>query len=167
MMRIGRKTLRGNTIARQQQGVTALEFALIAPVLVTFLIGIMELGMIMFVTMSMDTALSVTSRQGKTGYTTTGQTVQQTITSTLNSQLGGLLDTTQLAFTTTAYGTLSQVGQAGQGTSGTGTQNQFVVYTVSYPWHLMTPMLRPFFGTNGIYTITVTTMVRNEPYGGS
>lgn len=148
-----------------QQGASTLEFALLLPPFIFLVIGMLEMCMIMFVSMSMDVALDNTARTGSTGYVASGQTQQQTIIATMNQYLGGMIDTTQLSITTTSYSDLNQIGVNGQGTSGLGTANQYVVYNVSYPWHLMTPLLDEVVGTNGVYTITVQTLVKNEPYG--
>ena len=55
--------------------------------------------------------------------------------------------------------------QAGGGTAGYGTEQQIVVYTLSYPWKLFTPIMSAILGTDGVVTLTSTIVVRNEPYG--
>jgi hypothetical protein len=39
-----------------------------------------------------------------------------------------------------------------------------VVYTVSYPWAVSTPIISNIIGSNGIFTITTHAVVKNEPY---
>lgn len=51
-----------------------------------------------------------------------------------------------------------------QGTSGLGGAGDIVVYTVSYPWPIYTPILRPFLGSSGTFTISSSAVVKNEPY---
>ena len=51
--------------------------------------------------------------------------------------------------------------RAGTGYGGAG---QIVVYTVTYPWPLFTPLVSHFIGTDGIYTLSSRAVVKNEPF---
>ena len=54
---------------------------------------------------------------------------------------------------------------ADMGSSGYGSAGDIVVYTVSYPWSLMTPIMSDLIGeSNGTFTITTHAVVKNEPY---
>jgi Flp pilus assembly protein TadG len=39
-----------------------------------------------------------------------------------------------------------------------------VVYTVTYPWPVFTPILKPFFGNSSTFTLQASAVVKNEPY---
>jgi len=39
-----------------------------------------------------------------------------------------------------------------------------VLYTITYPWQMITPILGDFIGDNGAYIIQSTAVVKNEPY---
>jgi len=152
-----------------ERGVTAIEFALIAPALMLFLMGTMELSLILLTQHLMENATYNASRLAKTGYTAEGKTQAQTVMAELTerlSGLGALLDTDKLTMTSVAYADLSAIGQPDQGeTDSYGTAQQVVVYTVSYPWTLFTPLIGNIVGgTNRTITLSSRIVVRNEPY---
>lgn len=155
------------------KGSTAVEMALITPVFFLLLIGLTELTLLLAAQQLLENAAFNTSRLAKTGYSATGQTQTQTVTQVLNTELqsfGSLIDVSKVTMTFTAYNSFSNIGVAGQGTSSMGTQQQIVVYTITYPWKLFTPMIGALIGTqdnqgNWIVNLTSRIVVRNEPYG--
>jgi len=176
------------------RGTAALEFSLLAPVMFLLLIGVIELSMIMFATATMESATVNTARMGKTGYVAPNTTRQQEILNSVEVRTAGLLDPAKIAVTTKVYANLNQIGQpepcinppvapcpgvpgvnftdingngvwdADMGAAGLGNAGDIVVYTVSYPWALMTPVLKNFIGQNGIITLEARSVVKNEPY---
>jgi hypothetical protein len=48
---------------------------------------------------------------------------------------------------------------------GYGNAGDVTVYTVSYQWKVMTPLLSEILGNNGIVTLSSRILVKNEPYG--
>jgi Flp pilus assembly protein TadG len=153
---------------RASKGTTAIEFALIAPTFFLLFIGLVEISLIMLAQNLLENATFNASRMAKTGYVVNGETQMQTVIGVLDTELGSLaplLDVGKITMTSTAYGNLSQIGQPGQGTTGLGTAQQVVVYTVSYPWQIFTPIISTIIGDdNGIITLTSRIVVRNEPY---
>ena len=150
-----------------QKGTTAVEMALIAPTFFLFMIGVVEISLVLLTQHLMENAAYNASRLATTGYTNSGQTQQQTITAILNQELqslGTLIDTNQVTVTATAYASMASVGVAGQGTAGNGSSGQVVTYVVSYPWKLFTPMLSAVIGTGGVLTLSTSIVVQNEPY---
>ena len=75
-----------------------------------------------------------------------------------------MIDVTKITLSSAAYNSFSGAATGQGGTSGLGTAQQIVVYTISYPWTLFTPMMGALIGTHGIITITSHLVVRNEPY---
>lgn len=185
-------THRKTSLLRNEEGVTAIEFALISPVFMLMILGIIEFSLIMFTAAVMEGATNNTSRLGKTGYVPDGITRQQAIINNVNSKTHGLLDSSHITLTTEVYSNFTDVGQpepcispvtapcpgtvgvnfvdvngngtwdADMGAAGLGNPGDVVVYTVSYPWPIMTPMMRVILGPT--YTIRTRTVVRNEPY---
>ena len=51
-----------------------------------------------------------------------------------------------------------------QGQGGAGSSGQVVVYTVTYPWRLFTPLMGHVLGQDGIVNLTARAVVKNEPY---
>lgn len=153
---------------RKRQGSTAVEMALIAPVFFLLLMGVMEISLILTTQQLLENATYNTSRLAKTGYTGAGQTQAQTVNQILDQELesfGTLINMANVSMTSTSYNSFTSAGTGVGGTGGMGTASQIVVYTVSYPWTLFTPMLSAIIGTNGIVTLTSQIVVRNEPYG--
>lgn len=180
-------------ILRHEGGVTALEFAIVAPVFLLLLFGIIEFALIMMVYNVMEGATAVSSRLGKTGYTASGITRQQTIINAITDRAGTLISAPLLTVNTKFYKQFDQINDpepytdtngngtwnAGEtyndingnnqwdpdmGASGYGSAGDIVVYEVSYPWKLSVPIISSLVGTNGTYTITTHAVVKNEPY---
>jgi Flp pilus assembly protein TadG len=178
---------------REERGVTAIEFAVVAPVLSLLLLGIIEFAMIMIVYNTMEGATAISSRLGKTGFTEVNLTRQQTILNAITNRAGSLIDVSKLTVTSKFYKQYDQINDpepfidtnangsydAGEcytdingnaqwdsdmGASGYGSAGDVVVYSVSYPWGLATPVISSLLGENGIYTITTRAVVKNEPY---
>lgn len=180
-------------LRRDQRGATALEFALVAPLFFLMVMGTTEVGLSMFAQNVMEGATFAASRLGKTGYVTSGGTQEQTIREVLNNRAGALLDTSKIVITSKVYEQFDQIGQSepfmdangdgvrdigenytdvngnGQydidmGSSGLGVAGQVVVYTVTYPWQLSTPVVSALLGHDGVINLTARTVVQNEPY---
>ncbi|MFA6279752.1 MAG: TadE/TadG family type IV pilus assembly protein [Bdellovibrionales bacterium] len=154
--------------AKGERGVTAVEFALISPVLIMLLVGITEMSLVLLANHLLENATYNASRTGKTGYVAEGKTQLETVTDTLLSRLSGLdplIDPAKITITTTSYGDLSDIGQPEQGTeSSLGTASQVVVYTITYPWTMFTPLIGNLIGDeNRVINLTSRIVVRNEP----
>lgn len=178
---------------RASEGVTAVEFAFVAPVLILFMLGIIETALIMLAYNVMEGATNLSSRTGATGFVVAGQSREATIRAALDARAGSLLDTSQMTVTAKFYNQYDQIndpepyvdtndngvrdaGEAytdvngnGQwdvdmGQAGYGGAGAIVVYTVSYPWNVITPIMRELIGTNGILTLTTHAVAKNEPF---
>jgi Flp pilus assembly protein TadG len=176
---------------RENGGVTSIEFAFIAPVVVLMMMGVIEFSMILFTTAVMESATSYTARLGKTGYTEGGSSRSDQITANIKSLTAGLLNPDDIEITAKVYDAFDEVGDpepyvdannnlqydegetfsdingnsqwdADMGSAGFGNANDVVVYTISYPWPINTPIINSIIGD--IYNITVRTVVKNEPY---
>ena len=176
-----------------ESGVTAVEFAVVAPVMVLLVSGIIEFALIMMVYNVMEGATATSSRTGKTGFVTAGMTRQQTILNAITTRAGTLLDPLKLTVTSKFYKQYDQINDpepfidtngnstrdsgesytdingngvwdADMGSSGYGSAGDVVVYNVTYPWQISTPIISQFVGTAGIFNITTHAVVKNEPY---
>lgn len=174
-------------------GITSVEFAIVAPVMILLMMGIIEFSLIMFTTTVMESAATTTARYGMTGYVAAGSSRQDQIIANIQERTAGLLDPTHITITTKVYATVDRVGDPetcinpasppcpgtagvnyvdingnGQwdwdmGAAGLGNANDIVVYVVTYPWPVTTPVIASIIGNP--YNITVRTVVKNEPYG--
>lgn len=176
---------------RCNSGVTAVEFALISPIFLLLIFGIVEFSLIMFTSAVMESATTNSARTGKTGFVQVGISRQQLIVNSINDRTAGLLDPTKITINTKVYSGFDKVGDAepytdtngngmyssgepfsdvnsngvwdaDMGSAGLGNANDIVLYEVSYPWLIMTPIISTLLGTT--YNITVRSVVKNEPY---
>ena len=170
-----------------------MEFAFIAPVLLLMIMAIIEFSLIMLASSVMESATTVSARLGSTGYTTSGTSRSQTILNSIKAKAGTFIDTQKLTIQSKYYTQYSQIndpepftdsnhngvrdsgeaftdvngnGQwdADMGLAGYGGAGDIVVYTVTYPWRILTPIVGRFIGKNGIYTITTHAVTKNEPF---
>ena len=152
---------------KNQRGVTAVEMALIAPAFFTLLIGVTELGLLLTAQQILEHAAFSTSRLAKTGYTASGQTQIATVTAILANELesyGNFINMDDVVMTSKTYNSFTAVA-GGNGTSGLGLQQQVVVYTVTMPWKVFTPLMADLVhATFGKIQLKTRIVVRNEPY---
>lgn len=149
------------------RGSTAVEMAIIAPVFFLLMIGVVEMCLMLAAQQVMENATFNTSRLAKTGYTNANQSQMQTVMGILTTELGSfgkMFDTSKITMTSKSYDSFERLAADTDGTSGLGTATQIVVYTVTYPWKLYTPLMGSIIGDQGIVNITSRIVVRNEPY---
>lgn len=180
-------------LRRNEEGVTAIEFALIAPTLMLLMMGIIEISLIQYAEHVMEGAMTNASRLGKTGYVDVGLTQEEMIVQSLHNRLGGLVDANNVVLTSKSYSQFDQIGDPepfmdvdgdGQrdpgesytdvngnglydtdmGSVGYGTASEVVVYTATYSWPIFTPMMEYFLGNNGSIPLSARAVVQNEPY---
>jgi hypothetical protein len=189
----GRFVRRLIRLARGRRGVTAVEFALIAPVCMTLVCAFIDLSMVMFITNVMEGGLREASRYAITGYTETGKTREQKIAEIIKDHSYGLIKAEDITITYKVYPSFGDVGKpepfvdsnnngqhdsgepftdinnngqwdADMGAAGIGGPGDVVAYTVEYKWTLWTPLAAEIWPNNGVITLNATVAVRNEPY---
>lgn len=188
--RIGVRLVR---MLRGRRGVTAVEFALIAPVCMTLICVFIDLSMVMFITNVMEGGVREASRYAITGQVEVGKTREQKIAEIVQSHSYNLIATTDITVTTKVYPSFGDVGKpepfidkngngkydsgesftdvnkngvwdADMGANGAGGSGAVVAYTVSYKWVLWTPLAAEIWGNGGAVLLSATVAVRNEPY---
>jgi hypothetical protein len=181
-------------LADCRRGVTAVEFAFVLPVLLFFIVGIIEYSTIFMAQNMLENAINYAARTGKTGYVKNGMSRDAMLLSEVQSRIDRLMDPSKIAINTEVYKSLDNIGQpepyvdrnhngqydvgetftdtngnghwdADQGKTGDGNAGDTVVYTVSYPWHVMTPLLGEILADHGVVTLSSRLVVKNEPYG--
>lgn len=153
---------------KARRGISSVEFALILPVFMTFLVGVTEMSLMLLTQHLLENATYNASRMGKTGHVDANKTQMDAVMGALIERLQSLsplIDVGRVRLTSTAYGDLSAIGQPDQGSEGLGAPQQIVVYTVSYPWTFFTPMIGQLMGDeNNQRILSSRIVVRNEPY---
>lgn len=175
---------------RSERGSASIEFAVVAPVMIMLIIGIIEVGMYQAVSTMLEGGLREASRYGVTGNAANeGERVAR-IRQIVQNHTYGLVDTAQLSLTGRTYASYTMIGDEeytdsngdgsytpgepytdrngnGQwdpdsGTPGYGGSDSIVVYRVSYNWPFLTGLLRPVMGDH--WTMRSAIVVRNEPF---
>lgn len=182
------------SLSADTRGVTAVEFAILSPVLMLMLIGILEFALVFFSQQVMENVSYNVSRLGKTGFVDTDMTQEQTIRAMLAERLEGLIDIDTVGIQTTTYGQFSDIdanepfidanengvrddgenytdlngnGQydGALAVTGYGQSGQITVYQITVPWRVFTPVLSHMIGDgNGNIVLESRVVVRNEPY---
>lgn len=180
-------------LRRNEDGSPTMEMAFAAPVLFLICAGTVEFGMIMFVTVLMESSLRDAARYGITGQVPDGLDRQSYIIDLIGERTIGLVDIDAADIEILSYPTFGDVGRGeefvdgngnGQydpgetyddendnsqwdedvGTPGAGESGQVVVYRITYEWSLLTPLAGPLIGDDGKYGISASIAVRNEPW---
>jgi hypothetical protein len=180
-------------LRRDENGSPGLEMAFAAPALFLICAGTVEFGMIMFVTVLMESSLRDAARYGITGQVPDGLDRQAYIIQLIGERTLGLVDIDAADIEILSYPTFDDVGRgedfvdgngngeydAGEtftdengnglrdadvGTSGAGESGQVVVYRITYEWPVLTPLAGPLIGHDGTFTIKASIAVRNEPW---
>lgn len=179
-------------LLKETRAASALEFALVAPILFLLIFAIIEITGVMLAQAVLEAAVRSASRAGITGYTPAGVSRNSYVEQVVKDNLI-YLKPEALIFETKVYGSFANIGQpepftdsnnngvynigepytdinanlhwdADMGSSGAGGAGAIVVYEVKYPWQIVTPLLSRYFGNNGAMNITASMVVRNEPY---
>ena len=188
---IGQRNKKARGIKACEKGATAIEFALILPPLVFLILGSIEFSLYLFVQSALEGATFAASRLGKTGYVANEMTREETIRASLDDRIGFFLNPDKIAITSKSYDDFSSVGKPepfidanhngvrdsnenytdangngvydeDMGVSGAGDAGEVVVYTVTYPWQIMTPFIQDYLGKTS--DISSKFIVKNEPY---
>lgn len=176
---------------KREDGTTAVEFAMLAMPLCYLLFGTIEFGIAMMYQSMLESATIDSSRLGRTGYSGSNISREQTLLNSIQSRLHNMLDMSQVKITSKAYTSYDVIGKpepwtdknkngvvdpgeytdingngkydTDMGQAGYGGPKDVVVYTVTYPWPVMTPIVASFF-TGGVFQMTSVAVVKNEPY---
>jgi Flp pilus assembly pilin Flp len=174
---------------RNQRGATAIEFAIVSMPVIYLMVGIVEFSVAMTVANSLEAATNLSSRLGKTGFVEDQLSQKETIRAEIERRVGPLIDMNKLEITTTAFqdfedldtpdpwndddadgevdvGEWTDVNGNGfcDGCSGLGSGENVAIYTITYPWQIMTPLISAVVGDNGIIELSAISVVKNEPY---
>jgi Flp pilus assembly protein TadG len=163
-----------------RSGSAAVEFAFVAPILLLFLFGIIETGVIFFASSALQNATDDTARLIRTGQLTGTLTASQLRTK-ICAEVSGLISSAtcaanlqvdlhsysdfsgaSFASVTNADGSIN-TSQLSVGSTGSC---KVVLMRSFYPWTIMTPLMAPLLENmpNGQYLIATAAAFRTEPY---
>ena len=164
--------------ARSTKGAAAVEFALVAGPLIFLLCSCIELSMILLLSVTLDNATDLASRNIRTGITTSSNSSVATFKQAICNNMGWLASTCtgSLQVDVETYNNFADVpttdliknGQFDTANFnyniGTGSQIQLV--RVYYEWPLFTPFLDAALSKlgNGDAVVSSKVVFRNEPF---
>jgi Flp pilus assembly protein TadG len=178
-------------LATDSDGVSAVEFALIAPVLLMMVMGIFDLGHNMYTTSMLQGAIQQSARNSTIEGAASNPAALDAIVTTA---VRAISPNSTLQFSRAAYTNFSDMGQAedytdldnddncnngepyedangngqwdtDQGIAGQGGARDAVMYTVKVSYPRMFPIARLIPGQTDTFTMQSQTVLRNQPYG--
>ena len=171
-----------------------VEFGLAAPVAILAMVGLIELGTMMFVNSLVEGALREAARFGITGFSPAGVSREDRILQIVAEHTNGLVDMNTATVSQLIYPGFGAVGQpepfddappangvydlgesfqdvngngewdSDMGAAGAGGPGAVVLYTIEIDWPALTPLFSPFMGENGKIRMAASVAVRNEPF---
>lgn len=166
---------------RSDDGATAVEFAIIAPVFMLITMAIIEVSLIFFATVNLDGAATEAARRIRTGQSQQTADPVTDFETTLCTQLDTMFDCAKLQKDVRTMGSFSAIQTAVNAgvqydpitgdpiTYGfsPGASGNIVIVRVMYMWSINTPLMGTIFettpGTNKIL-LASTAVFQNEPY---
>lgn len=155
---------------RKQGGIATLEFALVAPVLFLLLCIAMDLGVALWVNLTMQYAVREGARYAVTGQSNldpsaTNQQRYEAVLQEIKVSSMGLYNYVSPSYVITINGGTSQTysTQASYSTGMFGNPGDIVVLQINCIWPLLTPLIKPFFA-NGKFSFSVAATMRNEGF---
>jgi Flp pilus assembly protein TadG len=151
-------TLRTSRFARRirsGRGATLIEAAFITPLLLLLTFSIVDFGSVLYIFMALENGVSQGTRYAVTGANPPSMTREDA----LRQAVRQATPTLYLPDGYFAFDHLVPGGTVWQ--SGPGGEDDIGRVTVTYPWTLMTPLMRPFF-PSGRINIGVQSSMKNE-----
>lgn len=160
---------------RDDGGATAVEAALIMPVFLYLLMGIIEMSLLFYTTTVVDGAVHAAGRQIRTGQAQLSGDTLNTFKVSLCNSLGAVYDCNDITLDVRSFSTFASVsipieydddGNIINTQFSVGGSSQIQAIRATYTWTFYTPMIGFYFGSAGANTrqISTTTVFRNEPY---
>lgn len=164
-------------VAEDRSGVTAVEFALIAPPFLLLLFAIMEIGMVLFASSTLEDAVYDAGRIIRTGSLQQSGNGIEVFKPLVCEGLYGIMDCDELIIDVRKFDSFGGVSlpsvfdEDGDVDEDSlqfvpGGPEDIVVVRVYNDWHALTPGLGYIFGEGHADTLRLTsaTVFRNEPY---
>lgn len=178
-------------LRRDQDGVSVVEFALLAPVLMTLLMGLLDLAYNMYTAQMLQGAIQNAARQS----TIEGASGREAaIDAAVTTAVQAIAPNATLSFDRKSYSSFSEAGRpedyvdqntngtcdngelfedangngtwdTDTGTTGFGGARDAVVYGVTVTYERPFPVFAFIPGQTSTYTLNTSTILRNQPFG--
>ncbi len=155
MTRLIRNCPSAAAFAKEDRGATLVEAAIMTPILLLLTFSIVDFAGLFYVYLAIENGASQATRYAVTGQVVSGQTRENSIRAAMRDATPTLtIEDDMFSFSHMKPGTSVWA-------SGSGAEGDIGRLTITYPWNLMTPVIRPFF-TNGQLVIRVESAMKNE-----
>lgn len=156
---------------RSERGATAVEFALVAPLLFFALLSLVEIGMMGMMVSGLDNAVIEVSRKIRTGRDD-GPTSASSFEDQVCAAMGGSAAACHQRLTIsvqkfTSFANANAVVESQPDDQfDKGGPNDIIVVKANYKWPLMSPFVATAYQRNGPMDVTLTSRMafKNEPY---
>lgn len=151
-------------LLKANEGVAAVETAIVLPMLLWIMMAIIEMSLVFYTASLANMAINEAARKGITGnlYGATGSR-EDMIYSSLQDALGSWMDSPDdITLTMQSYGTIGDFSAAGVPTAGSG--GNMVMYTATYNWKIFTPLFAQIVSGDGMFHITSRLILKNEDF---
>jgi hypothetical protein len=142
-------------LIRNCRGATLVEAAIMTPILLLLTFSIVDFGGLFYVYLALENGASQATRYAVTGQVISGQSREDSIKAAMRQA------TPTLTIPDNMFSFSHMKPNTSVWLSGTGGEGDIGRLTITYPWNLMTPLIRPFF-TNGQLVIRVESAMKNE-----
>jgi Flp pilus assembly protein TadG len=149
---------------RSAGGQSAVEFALIVPIFLLLVFGVMDFGRMLFVQENVQQAINLGARYASTGIHQSGTNPQTNQPYTRTTSIGDYI-LQQASVSTSMGATLAavQISSVLGGVSNAGGPQDLETVSVTTTVPVMTPVISSFF-PNRQFTFTSTATIKNEPF---
>lgn len=183
MLRLASKTRAlARRLAEERRGATAIEFALISVPMMILLFGIIELGLILLVSVTLETATEFTARDIRTGvFQMSGANTKADYKGKVCRNMNWLRTfcESKLYVDAQTFATFSTAGTFNPANPATfdptklcwsvGNPEDIVLVRTYLEWPVITPLLKPMLtdGGRGTRLLSSARLFRNEPFNPS
>ena len=141
------------------KGQSLTEFAMVLPLLLLLIFGVVDFGRLFFVEMTLQNAVRQAGRFAVTGNHLPDSTKPGVNMSRVNS-IKQVAQDAAIGLDVTSIQISSKTG----GSGNAGGPGDTVTISITSNLKLITPIIGQFFGSNSTYTFTVSVSFRNEPF---
>ncbi len=151
-------TSRGHRFG-SSRGQTITEFALVLPVFLLLVCGVVDFSNVLYNKMTMQNALRQAGRYATTGNTLPNQPTRVASIISIVEQAAAGLNLSSNSINISSNGTGGTGKNANPGGPG-----DIITISVNAGVPMLTPVMAPFFPPNGTYNYTVSVTFKNEPW---
>jgi Flp pilus assembly protein TadG len=162
---------RAKAFRSNEDGAAAVEFALIAPILIFTLLSLIEIGVMGMITSGLDGAVIEAARRIRTGRDDAA-TSADSFEDQICANLGGVFSSCRERLVISvqrfsAFGNANLAATAQpDGQFDKGAASDIILVKANYTWPLISPFVATAYGRSGPMEVTITSRVafKNEPF---